>query len=148
MVCLECRQVTPHLILDQKVHFTLISIAHRYTMKGYFVFGLFFLFFVFFLLMKFFTVCFISTFWFLKKKCNKVFRVYVFVNDICVSLTLCVQCVLISRGNWTRRVGEERMDSLFFHAKNTHTHTHTNYGKTQDYCKLSTISKSQVCYWC
>lgn len=35
MVCLECRQVTPHLILDQKVRFTLISIAHRYTMKGY-----------------------------------------------------------------------------------------------------------------
>lgn len=37
---LECRHVTPHPILHQKVHFTLISNARRYTMKGYLFFFL------------------------------------------------------------------------------------------------------------
>lgn len=45
-----------HLIVDQKVRFMLISNAGRYAMKGS----------LFFLLMKFFTVCFISTFYFKK----------------------------------------------------------------------------------
>lgn len=107
-----------HLIRNQKVRSTLISNARRYAMKGSF----------FFLLMKFFTVCFISTFY-LKKKCNDIYQVYVFVKDICISVILCVQYVLVTWGNWTCRVGEEWVDSLFFSCKKTHT----NSGKTRDY---------------
>lgn len=67
-----------HLILNQKVCFTLISNARRYAIKGS----------LFFLLIKIFTVCFISTFY-LKKKCNVIYQVYVFVKDICISFILC-----------------------------------------------------------
>lgn len=124
-----------HLILDQKVRFTLISNARRCAMKGSF----------FFLLMKFFTVCFISTFYLKKKKIMQPR-----ISSLCVCKGhlhffhfVCSVYVLVTWGNWTCWVGEEWVDSFFSCKRKTH-----EFWENPRLLWLPTISKSQVCYWC
>lgn len=97
-----------HLILNQKVCFTLISNTGRYAMKASW----------FFLMMKDFCLFYIQ-FLFKKKKMQR------HISSLCICKGhlkffhfVCSGCAW---GNWTCRVGEERVDSLFFSCKK-HTH--------------------------